>query len=209
MKKNLLCALALLVLGLALAACSKEGSGLSSDSQVTDAAELSEKIVPPSYRLSGEPTEGGLWLSNNLTAWGDEVYYIGSDSRGYHVCRYEAEAGGGPELYSSAEYIFFDLSLSPEGELFVLASPAAQDSRYEILRLDVDGNLTGTWALDALDTAEAMAPRELEYAGGRLFVLGQDMLISLEVGDSLKPGPSLGPGPGALLSRSSGTPESQ
>lgn len=204
MKKKLFCALALLALSLSLAACSKDGSGLGSDSQVTDAAELSEKIVPPSYRLSGEPTEGGLWLSHNLTAWGDEVFYIGSDSRGYHVCRYEPETGGGPELYSSAEYILFDLSLSPEGELFLLAAPAAQEDGYEILRLDGDGNLTGTWALDALDTAEALAPRELEYAGGRLFILGQDMLISLEVGDSLKPGPSLELGPGALLSRSSG-----
>ncbi len=204
MKKKLFCALALLALSLSLAACSKDGSGLGSDSQVTDAAELSEKIVPPSYRLSGEPTEGGLWLSHNLTAWGDKVFYIGSDSRGYHVCRYEPETGGGPELYSSAEYILFDLSLSPEGELFLLAAPAAQEDGYEILRLDGDGNLTGTWALDALDTAEALAPRELEYAGGRLFILDQDMLISLEVGDSLKPGPSLELGPGALLSRSSG-----
>lgn len=204
MKKKSFRLLALLALSLSLAACSKGGSALGYDSQVTDAAELSEKIVPPSYRLKEEPTEGGLWLSHNLTAWGDKVFYIGSDSRGYHVCRYEPETGGGPELYSSAEYILFDLSLSPEGELFLLAAPAAQEDGYEILRLDGDGNLTGTWALDALDTAEALAPRELEYAGGRLFILGQDMLISLEVGDSLKPGPSLELGPGALLSRSSG-----
>lgn len=204
MKKKLFCALALLVLSLSLAACSKDGSGIGSDAQVTDAAELSEKIVPPVYQLKEEPAEGGLWLSHNLTAWGDKVFYIGSDSRGYHVCRYEPDTGNSLEIYSSAEYIFFDLSLSPEGELFLLAAPAAQEDGYEILRLDGDGNLTGTWALDALDTAEALAPRELEYAGGRLFILGQDMLISLEVGDSLKPGPSLELGPGALLSRSSG-----
>lgn len=204
MKKKLFSALALLVLSLSLAACSKDGPGLGSDAQVTDAAELSEKTVPPSYRLSREPAEGGLWLSHNLTVWGDEVFYIGSDSRGCHVCRYEPETGGSTELYSSAEYILFDLSLSPEGELFLLASPAAQEDGYEILRLDVDGNLTGTWALDALAAAEALSPRELEYAGDRLFILGQSLLVSMEVGDSLKPGPSLEPGPGALISRSSG-----
>lgn len=203
MKKKLFCTLALLTLSLSLAACSKDGSGLGSDSQVTDAAELSEKIVPPSYRLSGEPTEGGLWLSHNLTAWGDKVFYIGSDSRGYHVCRYEPDTGNSLEIYSSAEYIFFDLSLSPEGELFVLAAPATQDGDYSILRLDEAGGLIGAYAPDTLGEAEALAPRELEYAGNRLFILGQDMLISLEVGDSLKPGPYLEPGPGALLSRSS------
>ena len=111
MKKNLFCALALLALSLSLAACSKEGSGLRSDSQVTDAAELSEKIVPPSYRLKEEPVESELWLNQGLTAWGGEVYYIGSDSRGYHVCRHEPETGSSLEIYSSAEHIFFDLSL--------------------------------------------------------------------------------------------------
>lgn len=203
MKKKLLCIL-LLVLSLALAACSKEGSGLGSESKVTDAAELSEKIVPPVYRLREVPAEGGLWLSHNLTAWGDEVFYIGSDSRGYHVCRYEPETGGSQEIYSSAEHIFFDLSLSPEGELFVLAAPATQDGGYSILRLDKAGRLIGTYASDTLGEAEAPAPRELEYAGGRLFVLGQEQLVSLEVGDGLKSGPSLEPGPGALISRSSG-----
>lgn len=204
MKKKLFCTLALLALSLSLAACSKDGSGIGSDAQVTDAAELSEKIVPPVYQLKEEPAEGGLWLSHNLTAWGDKVFYIGSDSRGYHVCRYEPDTGNSLEIYSSAEYIFFDLSLSPEGELFVLAAPATQDGDYSILRLDEAGGLIGAYAPDTLGEAEALAPRELEYAGGRLFILGQDMLISLEVGDSLKPGPSLELGPGALLSRSSG-----
>ena len=203
MKKKLFCALALLVLSLSLAACSKDGSGIGSDAQVTDAAELSEKIVPPVYRLKEEPAEGGLWLSHNLTAWGDKVFYIGSDSRGYHVCRYEPDTGNSLEIYSSAEYIFFDLSLSPEGELFVLAAPATQDGDYSILRLDEAGGLIGAYAPDTLGEAEALAPRELEYAGNRLFILGQEQLFSLEVGDSLKPGPSLEPGPGALLSRSS------
>ena len=203
MKKKLFCALALLVLSLSLAACSKDGSGIGSDAQVTDAAELSEKIVPPVYRLKEEPAEGGLWLSHNLTAWGDKVFYIGSDSRGYHVCRYEPDTGNSLEIYSSAEYIFFDLSLSPEGELFVLAAPATQDGDYSILRLDEAGGLIGAYAPDTLGEAEALAPRELEYAGNRLFILGQEQLFSLEVGDSLKPGPYLEPGPGALLSRSS------
>lgn len=203
MKKKLFCALALLVLSLSLAACSKDGSGIGSDAQVTDAAELSEKLVPPVYRLREEPAEGGLWLSHNLTAWGDKVFYIGSDSRGYHVCRYEPDTGNSLEIYSSAEYIFFDLSLSPEGELFVLAAPATQDGDYSILRLDEAGGLIGAYAPDTLGEAEALAPRELEYAGNRLFILGQEQLFSLEVGDSLKPGPYLEPGPGALLSRSS------
>lgn len=203
MKKKLFCALALLVLSLSLAACSKDGSGIGSDAQVTDAAELSEKIVPPVYQLKEEPAEGGLWLSHNLTAWGDKVFYIGSDSRGYHVCRYEPDTGNSLEIYSSAEYIFFDLSLSPEGELFVLAAPATQDGDYSILRLDEAGGLIGAYAPDTLGEAEALAPRELEYAGNRLFILGQEQLFSLEVGDSLKPGPYLEPGPGALLSRSS------
>ncbi len=204
MKKKLFCALALLVLSLSLAACSKDGSGIGSDAQVTDAAELSEKIVPPVYQLKEEPAEGGLWLSHNLTAWGDKVFYIGSDSRGYHVCRYEPDTGNSLEIYSSAEYIFFDLSLSPERELFVLAAPATQDGDYSILRLDEAGGLIGAYAPDTLGEAEALAPRELEYVGDRLFILGQDQLISLEVGDSLKPGPYLEPGPGALISRSSG-----
>lgn len=203
MKKKLFCTLALLVLSLSLAACSKDGSGIGSDAQVTDAAELSEKIVPPVYQLKEEPAEGGLWLSHNLTAWGDKVFYIGSDSRGYHVCRYEPDTGNSLEIYSSAEYIFFDISLSPEGELFVLAAPATQDGDYSILRLDEAGGLIGAYAPDTLGEAEALAPRELEYAGNRLFILGQEQLFSLEVGDSLKPGPSLEPGPGALLSRSS------
>lgn len=203
MKKKLFCALALLVLSLSLAACSKDGSGIGSDAQVTDAAELSEKLVPPVYQLEEEPAEGGLWLSHNLTAWGDKVFYIGSDSRGYHVCRYEPDTGNSLEIYSSAEYIFFDLSLSPEGELFVLAAPATQDGDYSILRLDEEGGLIGAYAPDTLGEAEALAPRELEYAGNRLFILGQEQLFSLEVGDSLKPGPYLEPGPGALLSRSS------
>ena len=203
MKKKLFCALALLVLSLSLAACSKDSSGIGSDAQVTDAAELSEKIVPPVYQLKEEPAEGGLWLSHNLTAWGDKVFYIGSDSRGYHVCRYEPDTGNSLEIYSSAEHIFFDLSLSPEGELFVLAAPATQDGDYSILRLDEAGGLIGAYAPDTLGEAEALAPRELEYAGNRLFILGQEQLFSLEVGDSLKPGPYLEPGPGALLSRSS------
>ena len=203
MKKKLFCALALLVLSLSLAACSKDGSGIGSDAQVTDAAELSEKIVPPVYQLKEEPAEGWLWLSHNLTAWGDKVFYIGSDSRGYHVCRYEPDTGNSLEIYSSAEYIFFDLSLSPEGELFVLAAPATQDGDYSILRLDEAGGLIGAYAPDTSGEAEALAPRELEYAGNRLFILGQEQLFSLEVGDSLKPGPYLEPGPGALLSRSS------
>lgn len=204
MKKKLFCTLALLALSLSLAACSKDGSGLGSDSQVTDAAELSEKIVPPSYRLKEEPVESELWLNQGLTAWGGEVYYIGSDSRGCHVCRYEPETGDSIELYSSTEHAFSDLSLSPEGELFLLAYSADQEGEYEILRLDAAGRPLASYPLDALGGAEALSPRELEYAGDRLFILGQSLLVSMEVGDSLKPGPSLEPGPGALISRSSG-----
>lgn len=204
MKKKSFRLLALLALSLSLAACSKGSSALGYDSQVTDAAELSEKIVPPSYRLKEEPVESELWLNQGLTAWGGEVYYIGSDSRGCHVCRYEPETGDSIELYSSTEHAFSDLSLSPEGELFLLAYPADQEGEYEILRLDAAGRPLASYPLDALGGAEALSPRELEYAGDRLFILGQSLLVSMEVGDSLKPGPSLEPGPGALISRSSG-----
>ena len=68
MKKKSFRLLALLALSLSLAACSKGGSALGYDSQVTDAAELSEKIVPPSYRLKEEPVESELWLNQGLTA---------------------------------------------------------------------------------------------------------------------------------------------
>ena len=191
MKKKSFRLLALLALSLSLAACSKGSSALGYDSQVTDASELSEKIVPPSYRLKEEPVESELWLNQGLTAWGGEVYYIGSDSRGCHVCRYEPETGDSIELYSSTEHAFSDLSLSPEGELFLLAYPADQEGEYEILRLDAAGRPLASYPLDALGGAEALSPRELEYAGDRLFILGQSLLVSMEVGDSLKPGPSL------------------
>lgn len=197
MKRKRCTLLLLLALCLSLSACSGgEEENNKADAEI-DAASVSGKIVPPSYSLVENERESEIWASDALTVLDGKVYYIGSDSKAYHLCCFDGEAARETVLFSSREKSFWDVAASPEGVFFLLA--ASDAGEYEIIQLDQNGTVLCTSALNKFMGEENRLPKQIEFAGGKLFILSDKALIAAKVDEGIRQDRSIPVEPAARL----------
>ena len=125
--KKLFAAALIVMLICGLAACSgAAGTGNGAHNEI-DAISEAEKTVPPSFALEAPNAESDIWTSDSLAAFESLVYYIGSDSEKYYANRYDCETSTDTVLLSSAEKLYYDVSMDTDGTVYVLAASANED----------------------------------------------------------------------------------
>ena len=201
MKKLFAAAVLIVMLACGLAACSgAAGTGNGAHNEI-DATSEAEKITPPSFALEAPNAESDIWTSDSLAAFESLVYYIGSDSEKYYVNRCDCETSTDTVLLSSAEKLYYDVSMDTDGTVYVLAASANEDGNYEIIKLNVNANAVESYPLRDLGAPDAWLPNQLEVYNGKLFIMGSEELISAEIGSAIKEAQTLRVQSGAKLAR--------
>lgn len=158
-------------------------SSTSNDSPKVDAAEISQEIVAPMYKISPASYSEALWLKDCVSAQGANVYFIGADSDSEYVCKLDSAVGTRENLFKYQDTALISLTVSDAGEIYVLCS-SGDGYTYEIQKLAADGRQSGTFALNT-DEFSNQIPKEIAYAGNKLFLLTDQKLVSIKY-DSAK-----------------------
>lgn len=182
---------------LALAACGKGGGKSNS----ADAAALSQKISPPQYALVEPKDVGDSWTQRGLSACEGRVFYIASQGDSYSVRSIDAGTGQITELASYADMSFNDISVSPDGTIYLLASSAADEYAFLLIELGADGVERGRFDLSELEQDAAWNPRELEVSQDYVYISDGKRLISAKLGKAPKLSRSVELTAGASLTR--------
>lgn len=200
--KRLFIALVVVVLVCGLTACSGAARTDKASFDEIDAASEAKRIVPPGFALETPPGEGEIWTSDRLSAFGSVVYYIGSDSEKYYVNRFDCETLDDSVLLSSADKLYYDLSVDLDGVVYVLAASANEDGEYDIIKHNPNSNIVESYPLRDLGTGDGWIPSELEVADGALFIMGNGQLVSAGIGTEVNEVQTLSVQSGARLARS-------
>lgn len=202
--KKLFMALLAAMLACGLTAC----SGASGTDEVShteiDAALEAERIVTPAFAVETPSGDGELWTSDRLSALGSIVYYIGSDSEMYYVNRFDCETLTDTVLLRSADKLYCDVSVDSDSVVYVLAASANEDGEYEVIKINANGYFFESYSLRNLSTADGWIPSELEVSSGTLFIMGNNQLVSAEIGTEIKALETLTVQSGTKLARSYG-----
>lgn len=199
--KKLFISLLVVMLACGLTACSGvAGSGKASYDEI-DAATEAERIVTPSFAPERPTGESEIWTSDRLSAFGSTVYYIGSDSEMHYVNRFDCETLTDNVLLRSADKLYFDVSVDSDGIVYVLAASANEDGEYEVIKINAKRDSYESHSLRNLSTADGWIPSELDVSGGTLFIMGNNQLVSAEIGTKIKALQTLTVQPGTKLAR--------
>lgn len=200
--KRLIIALLVVMLVCGLTACSGAAATGKTSFVEIDAASEAEKIVAPGFALETPSSESEIWTSDMLSGFGSLVYYIGSDSEMYYVNRFDCDTMDDTGILSSVDKLYYDVSVDSDGVVYVLAASANEDGAYEIIKLNPNGNSVESYPLRNLGTSDGWIPSELEVADGVLFIVGNEQLVSAEIGTEIKTLQTMKVQSGARLARS-------
>ena len=184
--KKLIPSLLTVFLLLSLAACSNGSSKNKENITEIDAVKASEQISPVKYKVEMPEQNRAIWIDDALCLSKDRVYYIGSDSAGAYVCYYDTQSSLSQVLYFFPDQMLRDVTVSSEGEIYILALPADESHSGSIIEIDANGKLNGNYMLDELDICEESSIREIEFADGVFYILSNEHLTAAELGTKLK-----------------------
>ena len=195
--KRILFSLLVLFLLLGLAACSKDGG--KEELTEIDAVKVSEQIVPLKYAVEIPEQSGSVWIDDALALFGDRVCYTGSDSEGAYLFAYDPQSALGQVICSFPDQMLRDLTVSPEGQIYILALPLDESHAGAVIEIDAEGRQTGSYMLDALDMGEDSSVREIRYAEGVIYLLSNEQLTAAKPGEPFRKIFSLDVEPGAKM----------
>ena len=195
--KRILFSLLVLFLLLGLAACSKDGG--KEELTEIDAVKVSEQIVPLKYAVEIPEQSGSVWIDDALALSGDRVYYTGSDSEGAYLFAYDPQSALSQVICSFPDQMLRDLTVSPEGQIYILALPLDESHAGAVIEIDAEGRQTGSYMLDALDMGEDSSVREIRYAEGVIYLLSNEQLTAAKPGETFRKIFSLDVEPGAKM----------
>ena len=195
--KRILFSLLVLFLLLGLAACSKDGG--KEELTEIDAVKVSEQIVPLKYAVEIPEQSGSVWIDDALALSGNRVYYTGSDSEGAYLFAYDPQSALSQVICSFPDQMLRDLTVSPEGKIYVLALPLDESHAGAVIEIDAEGRQTGSYMLDALDMGEDSSVREIRYAEGVIYLLSNEQLTAAKPGEPFRKIFSLDVEPGAKM----------
>ena len=184
--KRLFIALLVVILVCDLTACSgAAGIGKGSYGEI-DAVTEAEKTVPPSFTFETPTVENEIWTSDKLSTFDSLVYYIGSDSEKYYVNSVDSKTLTDTVLISSADKLYYDVSVDMNGVVYILTASANEDGIYEVIKLNPNSNDVESFSLQDLGIGNNWIPSELEVYGGVLFITGKEQLILAEIGYEIR-----------------------
>ena len=195
--KRILFSLLVLFLLLGLAACSKDGG--KEELTEIDAVKVSEQIVPLKYAVEIPEQSGSVWIDDALALFGDRVCYTGSDSEGAYLFAYDPQSALSQVICSFPDQMLRDLTVSPEGQIYILALPLDESHAGAVIEIDAEGRQTGSYMLDALDMGEDSSVREIRYAEGVIYLLSNEQLTAAKPGEPFSKIFSLDVEPGAKM----------
>ena len=195
--KRILFSLLVLFLLLGLAACSKDGG--KEELTEIDAVKVSEQIVPLKYAVEIPEQSGSVWIDDAIALSGDRVCYTGSDSEGAYLFAYDPQSALSQVICSFPDQMLRDLTVSPEGQIYVLALPLDESHAGAVIEIDAEGRQTGSYMLDALDLGEDSSVREIRYAEGVIYLLSNEQLTAAKPGEPFSKIFSLDVEPGAKM----------
>ena len=195
--KRILFSLLVLFLLLGLAACSKDG-GKEKLTEI-DAVKVAEQIVPLKYAVEIPEQSGSVWIDDAIALSGDRVCYTGSDSEGAYLFAYDPQSALSQVICSFPDQMLRDLTVSPEGQIYILALPLDESHAGAVIEIDAEGRQTGSYMLDALDMGENSSVREIRYAEGVLYLLSNEQLTAAKPGEPFRKIFSLDVEPGAKM----------
>ena len=195
--KRILFSLLVLFLLLGLAACSKDGG--KEELTEIDAVKVSEQIVPLKYAVEIPEQSGSVWIDDALALFGDRVCYTGSDSEGAYLFAYDPQSALSQVICSFPDQMLRDLTVSPEGQIYILALPLDESHAGAVIEIDAEGRQTGSYMLDALDMGEDSSVREIRYAEGVIYLLSNEQLTAAKPGEPFRKIFSLDVEPGAKM----------
>lgn len=76
----------------------------------------------PSYALEEHKIESKAWTSNHLAGLGENVYYICSNNKNYHINCLNSENLTDKGILTLKDKMPFDIAVNPDGMVFILAT---------------------------------------------------------------------------------------
>ena len=183
-----------------MASCAKMQSG-GTDPSGVDAAAISQRITAPRYAVVEPGSADGSWTSHSLSVFEDRVYYIASQGEQFFIRSIFPVTGEIEELASFSDLIILDLSVSPEGGIFLLAHARTDEYSFWVIELDSSGTEMNRWDLTSLKQDAGWNPREIEVSGRNVYLLSDNDLISVKADKSFAYAHRMEVGSGASLTR--------
>lgn len=183
-----------------MASCAKTQSE-GSDPSGVDAAAISQRITAPRYAVVEPGSTDGSWTSHSLSAFEGRVYYIASQGEQFFIRSIFPVKGEIAELTSFSDLIIRDLSVSPEGGIFLLAHARTDEYSFWVIELDSSGTEMNRWDLTSLKQDAGWNPREIEASGRNVYLLSDNDLISVKADKSFAYTHRMEVGSGASLTR--------
>lgn len=183
-----------------MASCAKTQSG-GTDPSGVDAAAISQRITAPRYAVVEPGSADGSWTSHSLSVFEDRVYYIASQGEQFFIRSIFPVTGEIEELASFSDLIILDLSVSPEGGIFLLAHARTNEYSFWVIELDKSGTEMNRWDLTSLKQDAGWNPREIEVSGRNVYLLSDNDLISVKADKSFAYAHRMEVGSGASLTR--------
>ena len=183
-----------------MASCAKTQSG-GTDPSGVDAAAISQRITAPRYAVVEPGSADGSWTSHSLSVFEDRVYYIASQGEQFFIRSIFPVTGEIEELASFSDLIILDLSVSPEGGIFLLAHARTDEYSFWVIELDKSGTEMNRWDLTSLKQDAGWNPREIEVSGRNVYLLSDNDLISVKADKSFAYAHRMEVGSGASLTR--------
>lgn len=183
-----------------MASCAKTQSE-GSDPSGVDAAAISQRITAPRYAVVEPGSTDGSWTSHSLSAFEGRVYYIASQGEQFFIRSIFPVKGEIAELTSFSDLIIRDLSVSPEGGIFLLAHARTDEYSFWVIELDSSGTEMNRWDLTSLKQDAGRNPREIEASGRNVYLLSDNDLISVKADKSFAYTHRMEVGSGASLTR--------
>ena len=129
------------------------------------------------------------------------MYYIASQGEQFFIRSIFPVKGEIAELTSFSDLIIRDLSVSPEGGIFLLAHARTDEYSFWVIELDSSGTEMNRWDLTSLKQDAGWNPREIEASGRNVYLLSDNDLISVKADKSFAYTHRMEVGSGASLTR--------
>lgn len=201
MIKKVVSILLLVTMCLSFSACGSKATESVNDNSTIDAAAVSKMIVPPCYALDEPDNNTTVWASNSMSADTTHVYYIGSDNEAEHVCRLDLKTAQDEIIFSTTDSMLFDVTTASDGVIYLLV--VSNESEYSIIKMDSDGRNQVAYQLNEIEIKDNWVPKEIEYSGGALFILGDNYLVATTIDSKINLKWSLPVYPDSKITRTS------
>lgn len=177
--KKTIALLITLIQVLFMTSCTKQQSGIQDASSI-DATSISQKISAPCYAIAETGQSDGSWTYSCLSFCNDRVFYVAGKEDACSVRSVVSATGEITEIAAFSDIVIRDISVSPEGRIFLLGIEKEDEYAHWVVELDQNGSEIARHDLRSLKQNKEWAPNQIEISQGTIFLLADNTLISVK-----------------------------